>query len=58
MKISEKQLQLMFVVLSDSVRVDISRIFTFDRTTREDLWKIILEQQADELKDIDEKTIA
>ena len=47
MKITEKQLQLMFQILVDSIKVDISRIFTLDYDTRHRLYMAIIGQQSD-----------
>lgn len=54
MKINEQQLQLLFLTLTDSVKVDITRIFTLDHETRHALWKQISEQQSTVLTEIGE----
>lgn len=42
----------MFIVLTDSVKVDIEKIYSIAYKTRHDLWQQITNQQSDELKEI------
>lgn len=53
MRITEKQLQLMFQILSDSLKVDITKIFTVDYDMRHRLYVAILNQQSDVIKEIE-----
>ena len=53
MKISEKQLQLLVQLLTDSVKTDIPMIFSLDYETRHQLYQQIINQQDNELKEIE-----
>lgn len=53
MKISEKQLQLLIQLLADTVRIDISGIFSLDYETRHKLYQQIMNQQNNELKEVE-----
>lgn len=52
MRITELQLQLLLMILNDSVRRDIDGIFSVDYATRRTLLKKILEQQSDSLIEV------
>ena len=52
LKISEKQLQLLFQTLIDSITVDITQLFSLDIQTRKKLYEQIINQQSDQLIDI------
>ena len=54
MKISEKQLQQLMVILQDSQK-NIVGLFSFDLDARNRLLNTILQQQSDELIDIKDK---
>jgi hypothetical protein len=52
MKISEKQLQLLFLIARDSIQFD-SDLFSITLKTRKELVEIIIDQQSNQLKDIE-----
>ena len=53
MKITEKQLQMLMVILQDSQQ-NIIGVFSYDLETRNRLLNEIINQQSDELVEIDE----
>jgi len=59
MKVTEKQLQIMFRVLEGSLtirdRVDLS-LFGFMRETRLEVYNQIINQQSDEIIDVSDET--
>jgi hypothetical protein len=54
MIISEKQINLLLIVLKDSVSMDISGIFSMNYNARLSLLNEILTQQPEELREIKE----
>ncbi len=55
MRITEKQLQMMFIILTDSAKINMPGIFTLDFETRGSLFRIIAEQQSNELIEVKDK---
>lgn len=54
MKLSSNQAHQLFVILQDSIKMDLRGFFTFRISQRVDLFNQIGSQQSDELKELDD----